>query len=58
MFQNFSKFITGVKNISPLILLLEEIAKQQYEIKALAETQVKFQPKNSAHYGIIVKLYP
>jgi hypothetical protein len=28
-------YITGVKNISPLIQLLEHIAKQQYEIKAL-----------------------
>jgi hypothetical protein len=35
-------YITDVKNISPLIQLLEQIAKQQYEIKALADNQVKF----------------
>jgi hypothetical protein len=30
-------YITDVKNISPPIQLLEQIAKQQYEIKALAD---------------------
>jgi hypothetical protein len=50
-------FITGVKSISPLIQLLVEIAKQQYEIKALAGNQVKFEPKNSACYRIIVKAF-
>jgi hypothetical protein len=49
-------FITEVKNISPLIQLLEKITKQKYEIKTLADNQVKFQPKNSARYGIIVKV--
>jgi hypothetical protein len=32
-------YITGVKNISPLIQLLEQIAKQQYKIKALGDNQ-------------------
>jgi hypothetical protein len=40
-------YITDFKNISPLIQLLEQIAKQQYEIKALADNQVKVQPKTS-----------
>jgi hypothetical protein len=35
------------KNISPLIQLLEQIAKQQYESKDLAESQGKAQPKTS-----------
>jgi hypothetical protein len=35
--------VMGVQNIPPLIQLLEE--KEQYEIKALADNQVKVQPK-------------
>jgi hypothetical protein len=31
-----SVYIAGVKNISPFIQLLEQITKQQYEIKALS----------------------
>jgi hypothetical protein len=42
--------ITDVTNISPRIQLLEQIAKQQYEIKALADNQVKIQPKTSQSY--------
>jgi hypothetical protein len=38
---------TDVKNISSLIQLLEQIAKQQYEVKTLAHNQVKVQPKTS-----------
>jgi hypothetical protein len=41
---------TDVKNISLLVQLLEQIAKQQYEIKALAESQVKVRPKTSESY--------
>jgi hypothetical protein len=37
--------ITDVKNISPLIQLLEQIAKQEYKTKALTGNQVKVQPK-------------
>jgi hypothetical protein len=33
-------YITGIKNISPLIQLLEQIAKQQYRIIALADNKV------------------
>jgi hypothetical protein len=35
---------TDDKNISLLVQLLEQIAKQQYEDKTLAHTQVKIQP--------------
>jgi hypothetical protein len=48
-------YINGIKNISPLINLLQQIAKQQYEIKALAENQVKVQSKISECYGTAVK---
>jgi hypothetical protein len=48
-------YITDVKNISPLIQLLEQIAKQQYEIKALTINQVKVQSKTSESYRIIIK---
>jgi hypothetical protein len=47
-------YITGVKNISPLIQLLEQISKPKYEIKALADNQVKDQPKNSESYRTII----
>jgi hypothetical protein len=47
--------ITDVKYTSPLIQLLEQIAKQQYEIKALADNQVKVQPKTSESYRTIIK---
>jgi hypothetical protein len=48
-------YITDVKNISPLIQLLEQVAEQQYEIKALADNQVKVQPKTSESYRKIIK---
>jgi hypothetical protein len=38
-------YVTGVQNNSPMIQLSEQIAKEQYEIKALADNQVKVQPK-------------
>jgi hypothetical protein len=47
--------IPDVTNISPLIRLLEQTAKQQYEVKALAHNQVKVQPKTSESYTIIIK---
>jgi hypothetical protein len=40
-------YITDNRNISPLIQLLDQIAKQQYVIKALEDKQVKVQPKTS-----------
>jgi hypothetical protein len=48
-------YITDVKNISPLIQLLEQISKQHYHIKALAGNQVKVQPKTSESYRTIIK---
>jgi hypothetical protein len=44
-----------ILNISPLIQLLDQIAIQQYEVKALAHNQVKVQPKTSESYRIIIK---
>jgi phosphoenolpyruvate carboxylase len=48
-------YITDVQNISLLIQLLKQIAKQQYEIKALADNHVKVQTKTSESYRIIIK---
>jgi hypothetical protein len=48
-------YITDIKNVSPLIQLLEQIAKQQYEIKVLTDNQVKVQPKTSESYRTIIK---
>jgi hypothetical protein len=48
-----NSYITDVKNIS-LIQLLEQIAKQQYEVRAQADNQVKVQPKTSEPYRIII----
>jgi hypothetical protein len=44
-----------VTNISPLIELLEQIAKQQYEIKSLVDNLFIFQPKSSDSYRTITK---
>jgi hypothetical protein len=48
-------YITGMKNISPFIQLFEQIAKQQHEIRALSDNQVKVQPKISECYGTMAK---
>jgi hypothetical protein len=48
-------YITDLTSISSLIQLLEPIAKQQYEIKALADNQVKFQSKTSESCKTIIK---
>jgi hypothetical protein len=40
-------YITDIKNISPLIQLIEQIAKQQNKIEALVDNQVKVQHKTS-----------
>jgi hypothetical protein len=40
-------YVTGIQNISPMIQLFEQTAKEQYEIKALASNKVKVQSKNS-----------
>jgi hypothetical protein len=47
--------MTDVKNISPIIQVLEQIAKQQYENEALANNQVKVQSKTSEPYRTIIK---
>jgi hypothetical protein len=47
--------ITDDANISPLIQLLEQIAIQQYEDKALAHNQVKVRHKASDSYRTITK---
>jgi hypothetical protein len=46
--------VTGAKNISPLIQPLEQITKQQYEIKAVADNQAKVHPKTSESYRTII----
>jgi hypothetical protein len=48
-------YVTGVQNISPMIQLLEQIAKEQYEIKALADNRVKVQLRIAECYSTIVK---
>jgi hypothetical protein len=57
--QNMPKpppiYITDVQNISLLIQLLGQIAKQRYEIKALAVNHVTVQTKTSESYRIIIK---
>jgi hypothetical protein len=50
-----SIYVTGIKNIPPLIQLLDQIAIQQYEIKALADNQVQVQLKTSESYRTIIK---
>jgi hypothetical protein len=59
-FENTPKppqiYITYVKNISPLIQLLKQIAKVQYGIKGPADNQVKVQPKTSESYRTIISL--
>jgi hypothetical protein len=47
--------ITDIKNISPHIHLLEQIAKEQYEIKGLAVNEFKAQPRTYESYRTIVK---
>jgi hypothetical protein len=38
-----------------MIQLLEQIAKEQYEIKALTDNQIKVQPKTSECSGTVVR---
>jgi hypothetical protein len=47
--------VSDVSTILPLIQLLEQIEKLQYEIKALAGNQVKIQPNTSDSNRIITK---
>jgi hypothetical protein len=48
-------FVSNVTTISPLIQLIEHIAKQQYDIKALSGNQIRVQPKTPDAYRTIVK---
>jgi len=48
-------FVAGVTNITPLISLLENIAKHEYEIKIINDSQVKIQPETPEKYSIIIK---
>jgi len=43
-------FTSGVKNIKPLIELLNEIAKRKYLVKYLYNEQVRVQPTESSIY--------
>lgn len=48
-------FVDNVSNIKPLILLLKEIAKDQFDLKSLKNQQVKIMPKTSDIYRKIVE---
>ena len=48
-------FVDNVSNIQPLILLLKEIAKDQFDLKSLKNQQVKIMPKTSDIYRKIVQ---
>jgi hypothetical protein len=48
-------FISGLKNIKPLIELLNTIAKDKYLVKTLYNNQVTVQPTESSVYTTIVK---
>jgi hypothetical protein len=47
-------FVSDVSTILPLLQLLDQIVKQQYEIKALPDNQVRIQPKTPDSYGTII----
>lgn len=46
-------FVCGVEYISPLKVLLDQIAKEQYTLKVLSNKQIKIQPENTDKYLII-----
>jgi hypothetical protein len=48
-------FISGVKNIKPLIKLLNKIAEDKYLVKTLYNDQVRVEPTESSVYTTIVK---
>jgi hypothetical protein len=49
-------YISDVTTISPLIQLLEQIAKHQYELKVLPNNQIKIQPQTLDSYRTIAKV--
>lgn len=48
-------FVDGVKNIRPLMEVLDTVAKDSYIIKTINTDQVKIQPKTGENYSNIVK---
>jgi len=46
--------MAGVTNVS-LTILLDRIAKNEYDIKVINNTQIKIQPKTCIKYTSIVK---
>lgn len=48
-------FVSGVKAIAPLHKLLDQIAKDEYDIKILYNDEVKILPKTSEKYTTITK---
>jgi hypothetical protein len=48
-------FVSGVKNIKPLVELLNVIAQHKYILKTLYNNQVKVQPLESSTYTTIIK---
>lgn len=53
-FKTPPTFISGVSNISPLINLLNSIAKDNHYIKVLSQEQVKVQAKTIEVYDTII----
>jgi hypothetical protein len=48
-------FVSGAKNIKPLVELLNTIAQHNYILKTLYNNQVKVQPLESSTYTTIIK---
>ncbi|KNE88947.1 hypothetical protein PSTG_17601, partial [Puccinia striiformis f. sp. tritici PST-78] len=48
-------FVDGVSNIQPLYQMLNEIAKDSYDIKIVKSDQVKIQIKTADTYSVVVK---
>lgn len=48
-------FVAGVKQINPLLDLLNKIVPEKYVVKALHNDEVRIQPSSSKEYTIIVK---
>jgi hypothetical protein len=48
-------FISGVKNIKPLIELLNELAPDKYLVKTLLHDQVRVQPTESSVHTTIIE---
>jgi len=55
--KSLSIFMAEVSNVTPLMILLNRIAKNEYDIKVLNNTQVKIQYKTSIKYTLIIQEY-